>query len=503
MSSAIEDVHETAEASEDTAMTVLAGIALLMQFSPYSLDPDNDAQAIFAEIVRDHRPYMIGLTAEIDTALNRIEAGKEPPYRLVELPQTLNEILHGFGEVSGLDRTWACPPEGCFDHPAAQAFVQSVADECVRRLDAEITPGTDPDLVREIEVLGELALLLLLEPITIPSEKFSQWHSNWSASLFIQSEEERDELEGHNQCIRNAFYYGELKFTSLRGPFTPIIPQPGFGPEDVPHLLAGALPAATGWAWGEGILAMSGSDWVANISGQVMQAVRLIKEMPACETSAMAIIGAVHCLGRLDSGNLDPHVWSDWSAGSTPPTPFTDELSEILAVHRPPAHALTPEWKGLIADLHSGRTPSFYSGGVNVHLSRILHGEAGPQILEAGWLDGPPPHGLSHPAALDFAQRLADVCIGQIDQEVSRGLEHDLIRCDAVIPGLLSVLLRLPEVSINPDHFSRWRSWWYRGVVQMHNMAIAEGRLVHMDDLVGARPIEAAFNFGIERFSRR
>lgn len=99
--SLVECTHELRDAlvrfvdspQEDDWQRLFAVVGLLMQFSPYTLDPDNEESRVVARAIEAHRS---GGAAgrELDDAFDAICNGDVPDYTMATFPVELEKALH-------------------------------------------------------------------------------------------------------------------------------------------------------------------------------------------------------------------------------------------------------------------------------------------------------------------------------------------------------------------------------------------------------------------------
>lgn len=198
---------------EDDWQRMFAAVGLLVQFSPYTLAPDNPESRDVARAIEIHRS---GGAAgrELDEVFDAICAGETPEYTLVEFPPMLETALHGPAKRGfPMQKTWAQPPARCFAFPTSKAFVQDFADRRVARIQNELSDSEVlEDLNRESSVMGDLALLLILDEIHVQPSLFVGWRDAWRA-MRSHDESEAEFFERYYECVEAAFEYAIARFS--------------------------------------------------------------------------------------------------------------------------------------------------------------------------------------------------------------------------------------------------------------------------------------------------
>ncbi|MCB9603890.1 MAG: hypothetical protein H6721_28055 [Sandaracinus sp.] len=200
--------------SHETAERMLGAIALLMRFSPYSFDPDNERR-VPRDVVAQHRPRLATVSAEANAALDAILADTEPTYRLTTFSPRLARILHGTDARDfPMQGTWADAPEGVFDLAGARAVAQELADACVAAVDEDFeNEEALEDPCREAFTIGRLALLLVLDGIHVDPAHFARWRDAWHAGRVEPDPSEADFFREYDASLEDAFAYGIERFT--------------------------------------------------------------------------------------------------------------------------------------------------------------------------------------------------------------------------------------------------------------------------------------------------
>lgn len=195
--------------SPETGAQLAAGIALLMQFSPYSLDPDGPSRERILAAITTHRSAIDSPSAELSAALDAIVAGERPDYQLMKFPAAIETALHGPQQSEfPVQKTWARAPEGVFDHPAARAFLRGVADSCAGKAEQLFLESEEwvlGDLCREGFGMGSFGLLLVLDPIDLDVARVKRWRAAWEAGKGEPHPSEADFILEYEACVAKAF----------------------------------------------------------------------------------------------------------------------------------------------------------------------------------------------------------------------------------------------------------------------------------------------------------
>ncbi len=203
------------EPGPETGAQLAAGIALLMQFSPYSLDAESPSRERILAAIEGHRSAIENPSTALTAALDAIVAGERPKYDVIKFSVDVETALHGPQQSEfPVQKTWARPPEGSFDHPAARAFVKGVADSCAAKAEALFLESEEwvlGDLCREGYGMGNFGLLLVLDPIDLDVERVLEWRARWEAGKGEPHPSEADFILEYESCVAKAFDALEAK----------------------------------------------------------------------------------------------------------------------------------------------------------------------------------------------------------------------------------------------------------------------------------------------------
>ncbi|MEM7605110.1 MAG: hypothetical protein AAF411_07105 [Myxococcota bacterium] len=194
---------------------LLAGLGLLVQFSPYSLSAENAFSETLADKVKAFRPRMGELSEALAATLDAVAERREPAYDVIKFAPELETALHGPEATEfAMQKTWARPPGGCFDPPQAKAFLQAFAERRIAAVDADFAEDDAVgDLSRESVAMGDFALLLIVDAIHVDPAVFERWRKRWHEGREEPHPSEASFFDVHNRCVEQAFEYAIARFT--------------------------------------------------------------------------------------------------------------------------------------------------------------------------------------------------------------------------------------------------------------------------------------------------
>ena len=197
---------------------LLAGIGLLVQFSPYSLSAENPFSAVLAEAIERHRPHMTGVEGELAQVVDALAERREPAYDVIKFPAALESALHGpEASTFPVQKTWARPPDGCFEDERAKAFLQEFADRRITKVEEDFAQEEAiSDLCRESFAMGDFALLLILDSIEVDPATLERWRDAWRQGRHEPDPTEASFYEEYDACLESAFEYGIARFSNAR-----------------------------------------------------------------------------------------------------------------------------------------------------------------------------------------------------------------------------------------------------------------------------------------------
>lgn len=203
------------DVSDDGWQELLAGVGLLIQFSPYSLKEENPFSEDLARAIATHRPQMIGVRGDLDDALEDLAHRREPQYEMIQFDPVLEKALHGpDASTFPMQKTWARAPKGCFSNSGSRAFLQAFADRRVANITAEFSNGYSlSDLARECAVMGDFALLLILESIRVDVTLIEGWKASWHKERSDHASEAGFYTD-YYACVGSGFEYALARFSA-------------------------------------------------------------------------------------------------------------------------------------------------------------------------------------------------------------------------------------------------------------------------------------------------
>ncbi len=209
------DIERSVAALEaDRWPKLLGAIGLLVQFSPFSFSPDSDFHPVLIKAIERYRPAMSGVSEAVEHALAALLAGDSLRVERQHLPFALENALHERAEdlPEGFlpQKTWAKPFEGSFAHPMARDLAQEIADRCVTRLEQLFA---DEQYLRDFVPLplGDLALLLIVSPISVEPIRFEQWRTAWRRARYVPDGVDPF-CDAYEAALERAFEYGITRF---------------------------------------------------------------------------------------------------------------------------------------------------------------------------------------------------------------------------------------------------------------------------------------------------
>ena len=208
--------------SIDSAAVLGAATGILLQFSPYSFNPESNFYPDLVEALKNNKPFFSALPAKAVRVLETVLEGKSET--LLERPGTLDKdidkALKGDEEPKGfiMEKEFSYRDIELFSHPVARQYIQEVVDDLVAEVDEGFKDEEQvSDISREGYFMGAFGLLLVLEPCKIDPEYFLQWQNRFN-KVWQSLDFEPDELEDKFNALYNANLYlafdcGIKKFT--------------------------------------------------------------------------------------------------------------------------------------------------------------------------------------------------------------------------------------------------------------------------------------------------
>jgi hypothetical protein len=211
--------------SEAVVGRLAAGVGLLLQLRIWHcFDPEHDFLPRLLDILEHHEPKFTVLPKTAIDLLGAIREGKG--LELVsldgQLPDDLAQAFFDSKPGFPMERPTGMRHPGMFEHPASAAYVQKVADRCVKRVSSGFRRSYEvSDLSREGgETISALCILLQLEPCQVPPENFRDWWDRYRAAT-ASSDSEEDESErtfeiAYRRGLRLALDHGLRRFSGKK-----------------------------------------------------------------------------------------------------------------------------------------------------------------------------------------------------------------------------------------------------------------------------------------------
>jgi hypothetical protein len=226
------DIHDRIEADvgklarrrpgEAMAARLAGGIGLLLHLNAhYSFNSEN---AFFGQLdaaLARQEPAFDTLPRKAATILRNLRANPEKGADLVDRTGPLDKQLQvGFfnkGKGFPMERRMGKREPALFEHPGSAAYVQEVADRCLRVVVAGFRKrGILRDLCREGgDIIAALATLFVIEPCAInPARLRDCWELYRAAAVGANYEDEEDFQNAYRACLRAALTAGIRKFSA-------------------------------------------------------------------------------------------------------------------------------------------------------------------------------------------------------------------------------------------------------------------------------------------------
>lgn len=210
-----------ANPGEETVARLSAATALLLQFSSYSFNPENDFCGILVAALTANRAYFSQLPGNCEEILNAIIAGcgSELAARDGEVDSEIDRALHS-DENDGfiMQKAFSVVETDLLRHPVSAAYLQSIIDAAVEEIDEGFADEEAvSDLSREAYFMGPFGLLLVLPKGHVNPEKFHQWKKRfndvWKGLDPIEDEDEKKFEAKYNGHLELAFKCGAERFS--------------------------------------------------------------------------------------------------------------------------------------------------------------------------------------------------------------------------------------------------------------------------------------------------
>jgi hypothetical protein len=214
----------------DRAARLAAGVGLLLQFQIWScFDATYSFLPNLEELLDASQAPILTLPKPVIDLLRGIRegAGAELVYREGPLPPELAEAFFANEPGFSMERGTGVREECLFEHPAAIAYVQEVADRAVALVEEGFVNDDIGDAAREAgETIAAFTILLQLEPCKIDPGLFPQWWDLYvEAAAGNEIGEEGEFFAAYNRGMRQALEFGWRRFA---GDVTLTLPEARF-----------------------------------------------------------------------------------------------------------------------------------------------------------------------------------------------------------------------------------------------------------------------------------
>jgi len=209
------------EGSAENAAKLAAGTALLLQFSQYSFNPENDFYEKLIQALTVNQNYIQDLPGNSAEVLNAVMDGHgaELAGRDGVIDADIDKALHS-DEDEGfiMQKAFSVIEPDLFLHPTSAAYLQQTVDGLVAQVDEEFADEEMlSDLSREAECMGAFGLLLIIPKAQVPPEKFTQWrnqfHEVWDEMEATGDEIEDGFAEQYNSFLEVGFQCGIKRYS--------------------------------------------------------------------------------------------------------------------------------------------------------------------------------------------------------------------------------------------------------------------------------------------------
>lgn len=222
-----EEISSLSERSnEQNAALIGAAVGLLLQFSPYSFNPENEFYNKLIHFLNQNKKYFIHLPKEAAQILNSIidGQGSELSERHREIDHNIYIALYSNERNEGpiqrfLQKDISVCEDALFEHPVAIRYLNHITEYLVKKIDEDFSDDeVVADLSREGMFMGAFSLLLLLPHCRVSPEKFQQWrnrfHEVWKHVEPSTDETEKRFENQYNKYLELAFQCGIAKFSN-------------------------------------------------------------------------------------------------------------------------------------------------------------------------------------------------------------------------------------------------------------------------------------------------
>ncbi len=205
-----EDIRALGEAPTPQRTAELgAAVGLLLVFSPYSFDPDNEMRGVIQQKLAAYHGLLSALGSEAATLLNALAAGDDTPIgEKMKLSPQLAAALYGVQEDGSPsnDEEGAYRPT-LFSHPDARAYLARVVERCAQDIETDLEDEEVlEDLSREAVGIGSLGALAVIEPVGLTAERVARWRARVQEGL-----QSLVEGEAYEDADFDQRFYGNVK----------------------------------------------------------------------------------------------------------------------------------------------------------------------------------------------------------------------------------------------------------------------------------------------------
>ena len=205
--------------SETNAAKLGAAVGLLLQFSFYSFNPENDFNKSLLQKLRTYKDDFSKLPGKSGEILQSILAGKGEDLASQDgiLDEQVEIALHSEAKNEfPVQKAFSTIEDDLFTHPAAQDYLQTVVDNLVKEVDEGFQDEEIvDDLSREGEFMGAFSLLLIIPKAKIAPQYFQKWQAIYERAIAETEihESEQDFYREYNSYVRIAFDYGIKRYS--------------------------------------------------------------------------------------------------------------------------------------------------------------------------------------------------------------------------------------------------------------------------------------------------
>lgn len=178
----------------DATERLCAAIGVLLQLSSYDFDPESPNGPGIAAALAAHATSIAELPDARRRVMQRVLDGEG--MALAERPDEEAAAHAALFNKNAKASRFGRRETTLFSTDAARAYVQEVADRCVEAVDADFEDeGNWSDLCREAAGMGHLAVLSVLAPCAVSTEKIAAWREMATRGIAELRDRADDELE--------------------------------------------------------------------------------------------------------------------------------------------------------------------------------------------------------------------------------------------------------------------------------------------------------------------